>query len=329
MRQASAHHGLELDLLQYTPEGFAADLAAMMYHLEGPIGGLMNCGLSRVVRAARQDGTIVLLGGMGLDEVFGGYRSIHEMYVRRRLRDGKPDAEIALAEYAQAYGLSVEAARKRLAGTQDIGHVSIDGTDGLAPGLLRPEIRELGYRAALDGDVRTVLRDYLQVSKIPRNMRMMDGLSMAFGIEYRSPFLDPVFVDYGLSLPVESYFEGGLTKVPMRRALSDSMYPEVAWAAKRNVQAPQVAWLTRPPLSDFVRSLISSERFASRGYLDAKEAVRVFNAFCTRPGPNSLFVWQWLNLELWHRLFVDNGPDGISRPTWSQVESAAARRARR
>jgi asparagine synthase (glutamine-hydrolysing) len=329
MRQAAAHHDLELDLLEYTPDGFAADLAAMMYHLEGPIGGLMNCGLSRVVRAAREDGTIVLLGGMGLDEVFGGYRSIHEIYVRRGLRDGQPDAEVALAEYAHAYGLPVEAARQRLAGEQDVLRVSIDGTDGLAPGLLKPEIRELGHRASVEGDVQTALREYLQVSKIPRNMRMMDGLSMAFGVEYRSPFLDPVFVDYGLSLPVESYFAGGLTKVPMRRALADRMYPEVAWAAKRNVQAPQVAWLTRPPMSDFVRSLIGSGRFASRGYLDAKAAVEAFEAFCARPGPNSLFVWQWLNLELWHRLFVDDEPDSITRPTWSQVEPAAVRRARR
>ena len=97
-----------------SPTSFGADLTAMMYHLEGPIGGLMNCGLSRVVRAAREDGTIVLLGGMGLDEIFGGYRNVHEIYVRGRLREHHQDAEAVLAEYAQAYGLTPEVARRRL-----------------------------------------------------------------------------------------------------------------------------------------------------------------------------------------------------------------------
>ena len=74
---------------------------------------------------------------------------------------------------------------------------------------------------------------------------------------------------------------------------------------KRNIQTPQVDWLKTEPLKSFIKDLILDERFASRGFFKIDEVKNTFKDFCNSKYNNSFFVWQWINLELWHRIFID------------------------
>jgi asparagine synthase (glutamine-hydrolysing) len=315
---AAAHHGLRTCILPYSPEAFRAAIEPMMWHLEGPIGGLMNCALAPVMRAFRDQGIVVVQDGTGLDEAFGGYRNHHDLHLGLALEAGGRAADEAVEGYARNWGVSLDAARAagRAALCETV--TAIDGTvpvrrELLDAGFVRRESRPLVVTPGTGDRLRDALARYLQTEKIPRNTRMKDRLSMAFSIELRLPFLDHRLVEFGLSLPPALLFRLGRTKSVVRDALAGAMDDDVRLAAKRSIQAPQGPWLMRAPMRELVESMLGSESFASRGMFDVPGCKAAFERFCTGADANSFFVWQWINVEQWFRTFVDR--DAVASPT--------------
>ncbi len=311
---AASHHGLESEIRSFSPEAFLASLKPLTWHLEGPIGGLANCALSLVYKMARERGVTVLQDGTGLDEAFAGYRNHHNLHVGLMLELGGHDSLLAAEEYAKIWGVDIVEARRigeaELARTRIGKQTSIDGTLPTRPDLLSPALLSTyGNQSVLIPNkpdlMRAALIDYLQVRKVPRNTRMKDRLSMAYGIELRLPFLDHVLVEYALSIPPKYYFMHGRTKSIVREALSGVMDDSVRIAKKRSIQAPQGAWLMNQPMKSYIGDLITSSSFSDRGIFDQKKVVAAFDTFCKEGAKNSFFVWQWINVELWFRMFID------------------------
>ena len=73
------------DIQSFSKKDFLDSIKPMIWHLEGPSGGLMNCALKMVFERAFKTGTTVLLDGTGLDEAFGGYRYHHNLFLVLRL----------------------------------------------------------------------------------------------------------------------------------------------------------------------------------------------------------------------------------------------------
>ena len=304
---AAQYHRLPFEVLGYTIDEFHSHIRPLMWHLEGPIGGLMNCAFVPVMAAFRAAGIKVVQDGTGLDEAFGGYRNHHNIYLGRALREGGSQAEAALRDYARNWGVTEQDARGAALGSLTESVTAIDGTIAVRPELLDPRLAaETASIRAVTGDpIRDALIDYLQIRKIPRNTRMKDRLSMAYGLELRLPFLDHRLIEFALSVPVDHYFSQGRSKSIVREALVGAMDDDVRLAVKRSIQAPQGPWLRREPMRGYVQSLIDSESFASRGLFDVKAVKQAFAQFCDGAFDNSFFVWQWINVEEWHRMFID------------------------
>jgi asparagine synthase (glutamine-hydrolysing) len=308
---AARHHGLNATIRTYQPDQFRASLSAMVWHLEGPVGGLMNSALAEVMQAARGDGVKVLQDGTGIDEAFAGYRNLHALHCGSAILAGDATSDAFLAEFAAHWGVTVTQARDEALKVASGPATAIDGTVPTRVDLLKPAWRHPSDRAARPTASDPLLQEqvaYLQVSKIPRNMRMKDRLSMAYGLELRLPFLDHRIVEYGLSLPPELLFLDGWSKSILRNALSGAMDEDVRTAVKRSVHTPQGPWLRRPPMADYVKALIESDSFAERGYFDVAAVGAAFGDFVAKGAANSFFVWQWINLEEWHRVFIDQDP---------------------
>lgn len=323
VESAASAYGLRVHMDSFDPVRFRDSIAPLVWHLEGPVGGLMNCGRGACVARARANGFPVLLDGTGIDEAFGGYRNHQNLYLGQVLLQRGAAAETALADYARVWGVSTAKARAIAEGALAAGITAIDGTSPARPDLVNEQTRDLvaalpQAAPAFPGDpLRSSLADYLMRSKIPRNMRMMDRLSMAFGLETRMPFLDHPIVEFGLGLPPGQWFGHGLTKWGMRDALAGLLPDEVRLAAKRSVHTPQTLWLRDAPMRDYVRSLIESDSFADRGLFDVAAVRRAFDRFCAEGADNSLFVWQWINVEEWFRVFIDKIPAPSIRQVYS------------
>ncbi|WP_341702924.1 asparagine synthase (glutamine-hydrolyzing) [Ferrovibrio sp.] len=331
MEAAAGHHGLATRILPYSAEDFRGHIRPMMWHLEGPIGGLMNCALAPVMRAAHADGIVVVQDGTGLDEAFGGYRNHHDLYLGLALRSGGPEADDALRGYCANWNCSADHARRAARSALDNTVSAIDGTVPVRPELLdRAFVGTHGAPLAPGPQTGDALIDglatYLQVEKIPRNTRMKDRLSMAYSLELRLPFLDHRLVEFGLSLPPHLMFLHGRTKSIIREALAGAMDDNVRLAAKRSIQAPQGPWLMREPMRSYVRDLIGSDSFADRGMFDPGLCRQAFDRFCTGADANSFFVWQWINVEEWFRTFVDGDSVETSFPLDATMKKPMASR---
>lgn len=328
---AAEYHGLSSRTFGYDPAGFQADISPLMWHLEAPIGGLMNCALTAVMSAARASGIKVLQDGTGLDEAFAGYRNHHNLYVGLLERSGDPGYETAVKEYASNWDTTPEATRAAGRAALVDTVTAIDGTipvrpDLLAAGFFDPVAAQDNV-AATDGTdaLRAGLIDYLQVRKIPRNTRMKDRLSMGFGLELRLPFLDHRLVEYALSMPHAFYFLHGRSKSIVREALAGAMDEKVRTAKKRSIQAPQGPWLRQEPMRSYVGDLIHSRSFRERDVFDAGKVAGAFDHFCEQGADNSFFVWQWINVEEWYRTFVDHSAPTRVNPVCSDFYTETTR----
>lgn len=312
---AASAYSVQSKITTFDITAFFKSIKPMMWHLEGPIGGLMNCALIPVMEAAQNSGVKVLLDGTGPDEAFGGYRNHHNLFIATLLKRGDPNSTRHIQNYANVWGVPVDAVETlALREFENLSmNTAIDGTLSTQKDCMNfhPDNIVIGKSDNLEltGDLlKDSLIHYISGSKIFRNMRFLDRLSMAYGIEVRLPFLEHDFIELGLCIPNEWYFLDGYTKGVIRRALKGLMPDKVRLAKKRSIQAPQGQWLRSAPFREYIWDMLNSTKFAQRGYFDPARCKEKYQSFLDGNFDNSFFVWQWINLEEWHSVFVDADP---------------------
>ena len=263
-----------------------------------PFGGTLVCGYNALYELARQEEVTVLLDGNGVDEVFLGYKRYHQIYVASATSTS--ERELLAAEFEAFWG---ERPKAIIAGA------AIDGTDGLRPQVITAQLRACSphvgtVQAEFFSPVRQAAADDLLRTKIPRGLRFNDRVSMAHSRELRVPFLDHRLVEFGFGIPEKFLFGAQGSKLLFRKLLAKRAPDSIAFAAKRSVQSPQREWLA-DGWHGLVEEILSSDSFRSRGWIDPDRARYEYEAYLRGSQENSFFIWQWLNLELWARSFLD------------------------
>jgi len=319
IKSAASYYNLESRIEPYTINDLKASIRPLMWHMEGPIGGLATCALGKVMQTAMEMGIRVIQDGTGLDEAFGGYHSHHNLYVGMLHKNGNSKAQKALYEYMANWGVDKPTALKAIEVAMKHNNVSIDGTIPVRPDLIKTdvlqdynEVYNEVYQCVLGDPLKDNLVYYIQTQKIPRNTHMKDRVSMAYSTELRLPFLDHRLVEYALSLPTDYYYLYGRTKSIVREALAGDMDDTVRLAFKRSIQAPQGQWLREEPMKSYVLDLINSRSFKDREVFDVQKVKKSYYEFCQGNIENSFFVWQWINMEEWFRIFIDNSIDNYN-----------------
>ncbi|MDC0074610.1 asparagine synthase (glutamine-hydrolyzing), partial [Alphaproteobacteria bacterium] len=308
---AASYHNQSSKIISFSISNFLESIDPCMWHLEGPIGGLMNCALTSISKTARENGVTVLQDGTGIDEAFGGYQNHHSLFISELEKNNSNDFNKSLIEYASNWGLTVESARAIIDKTLHNQYSAIDGTKPEDPDLLSKKFikNSLNYKKVNfdhETSVKLELIDYLTKNKIPRNMRMKDRVTMAYGVELRLPFLDHRLIELALSLPTKFFFLNGYSKSIVRQALKDIIDPSVTFAKKRSIQAPQGKWLKSKIFQEYINDMINSYSFANRDIFDVNKVKEKYIEFCSKDMENSFFVWQWINIDSWYRVFIDN-----------------------
>lgn len=263
-----------------------------------PFGGTFVCGYNALYELAERENVTVLLDGNGVDEVFLGYKRHHQIYVSSSASPA--EREQRATDFKAFWGDNPRAV---------LPGASIDGTDGLFPEAITHGLRAHGVQvkaseSQFGSAVRQAAANDLLHAKIPRGLRFNDRVSMAHSRELRVPFLDHRLVEFGFGIPEEFLFGAQGTKLLFRKLLSKRAPSSVAFASKRSVQSPQREWLGTG-WRELVEQVLASDSFRSRGWIDPACAQVAYNAYLHGQQENSFFIWQWLNLELWARTFLD------------------------
>jgi asparagine synthase (glutamine-hydrolysing) len=181
------------------------------------------------------------------------------------------------------------ALRHRLQGVDPYAahHAAMDRRRG------KPLLEQLLY-----ADTATYLHELLM---------KQDQMSMAASIESRVPFLDHPLVEWVTGLPASLKLNGLTTKVVLREAMKDKLPPEILSRKKMGFPVPVGAWL-RGSHRHVADEFITSERALSRGLFDVSAVRALVAEHMAGSANHDERLWALLNLEVWHRLWIDGEP---------------------
>ena len=301
-QKAAAIAGRSISSITAETDDWYATLKKIVWHMDSPGYSPAVFPLWNIMRAARSDGVPVLLEGQGADEIFGGYPQ-YSAYETVSLLGSGPKGWAALPNHgkgmAASFGLWNTARwHMRLAGDplyrqyrQRYGRARLLRNQYLthAAPLTPPPSRQQGIFGAL-------LRDHSQ-NILPSLLHYGDSISMAHGIEARTPFLDFRIVEWVFRTH-PTLMRGGDTKIPVRDYLRTHGFCEIAERKdKKGYPTPLGAWLK----TEAVR--ISRELFANSSapiwqYLNMKE-VRDMCGRGTQEYAADLQVYKILTTNIW------------------------------
>ena len=279
-----------------------------IFYQEYPIGGLMNMAQTLNYFTINKKGFKVVLDGAGVDEIFCGYKPFHQKYLLDLYLNKNPKFESSLRNYCLFWEEDYQKALSNiLALSKNKIRTEIDGTFSSCSDLIEKNFiipneynADLNEMSLLDMQI-----NYLKYFKLNRGLRMKDRGSMKNSVELRAPFIDHHLVEFGLNLNKDLYFLFGRTKSIFRELFKGDIEEEVRTTQKININAPQGQWLRKEKTIKFTRDIINSESFRSRKIFNHDKVSKSYESYCQNPGKNSFFIWQWINFELWHRVFID------------------------
>jgi asparagine synthase (glutamine-hydrolysing) len=304
-------------------------LPRLVYHMDEPAIDMAIP--SYLVSCAARESMRVMLSGMGGDEVFAGYPRQMAMklagafdpvpqLLRRPLMKtiaavlpggmpGKLTAPLRNAKkFARSAALNFQ---ERYLGFETYF------TDEMKSQLYTDELREStrgldAYAAHHDYFARAQnaapLNQLLYVDLktfLPcLNLMTTDKTSMAANLEVRVPFLNIEMLKLAARMPPDLKLRGLKRKYILKRAAEKLLPREVVWRKKAGFGAPIRSWL-RGPLRPMVDDLLSEAAVSKRGLFEPQEVRRIIEANLSGREDFNLQVFQLLNLELWHRQFID------------------------
>jgi asparagine synthase (glutamine-hydrolysing) len=160
------------------------------------------------------------------------------------------------------------------------------------------------------------------MTRIPDHLLpIVDRMAMAHGLEVRPPLLEHHMVEFAAGLPVGLKLRGTTLKYALRRVAARYLPEVLIDRPKQGFGFPLAHWMRRE-IRPLLEETVRSSRFVARGVFDQAYIARLVEEHVEGKQDHNFRLWILLNLEVWHRLFID----GESREeTLAWVEGPAHR----
>jgi asparagine synthase (glutamine-hydrolysing) len=215
--------------------------------------------------------------GQGADEVFGGYHWYPHM-----LRSNDP-----VSDYMRVY---CEHSHEEIADALD---PSLAGGD-----FSRALVEENFENAASDRAIDKALELDQRIMMIDDPVKRVDNMTMAFGLEARTPLLDHELVELAARIPAEMKIKNGGKHI-LKEAARGLVPDEIIDRKKGYFPVPALKFL-RGPMLDFVRDVLNEPAAKTRGIFKREYIDRLLKSperELTAKGNSKL--WQAALLEYW------------------------------
>ncbi len=332
-RQVAEHFRTEHHEFTVTPKAVDV-LPELIWHSDEPFADpsiLPTYYLSKMTR----NYVTVALSGDGGDESFAGYESyIGEKlaayyrripsYVRNRLirgalgrypeSTGRSDPIRRLKRFMEKAEMPPERREWRLAFSNEMKEAiysddfrrQMAGSDSLS-------LREREFFRIERDDMTTRLLNLDVKVYLPEDLLVKaDRASMAHALEVRSPFLDHYLMEFSASIPANLKFRGLTTKYILKKAFAGLLPNGIINRPKQGFGVPLGTWF-RGGLKELSYAVLLDERAIQRGYFKKDAVKALLDEHCSGRFDHGHRIWTLLNLELWHRTFVDD--PGLSYPS--------------
>lgn len=188
-RRVAARLGVELDLMEVTPESWRRGFVAATVHFGSPLTNASVVTVAQLAKRARDGGVKVLLTGEGADELFGSYDTLHAD---------------ALQDVLPRHHRLVRRAERTMIGdpTPPSAWATLSTPPG-GPDLIGEALFAYGGHPVERCRVEARLLAHFDLS-LAWLLNRIDANLMQSSVEGRVPFLDPDLVRLVLNLPLEA-----------------------------------------------------------------------------------------------------------------------------
>jgi len=140
---------------------------------------------------------------------------------------------------------------------------------------------------------------------LPENLLVkMDIATMANSLEARSPFLDHKLIEFTAQIPSNLKLKGFTSKYILKRALKNLLPRKILHRDKMGFGLPIGEWFRRE-LRSYVQAVLLDKRCIDRGYFKKDAIQQLLDEHISGRMDHGYRLWILLNLELWHRIFID------------------------
>jgi len=307
---------------------FFGALPKLVWHEDEPIAHPSSVPLYFVSKLAREHVKVVLTGE-GSDELLAGYGkypraafnwragTIYERLLPQALRTTfargvLPHLPRRLARYANRSFLAMDRSPEAMFFDNFAAIRLADQQRLLSPAFAAAATRQQAYASSLSyfntPNGSSTLLDRLLYSDIKTYLvellMKQDQVSMATSIESRVPFLDHRLVEYAATLPDAWKLQGWTTKRVLREAMKGLLPDSILNRPKMGFPVPFADW-TRGAWNSVVRDVLLDRRSRERGIIDPLAVDRLLTDHAAGRTVGGDRLWTLLNLELWHRTFID------------------------
>jgi asparagine synthase (glutamine-hydrolysing) len=329
-RQVAEHLHVTLESFLLKPE--VSLLPKMVFSVEEPDAATAVFANYLISKMAREDGTTVLLSGMGGDEVLLGYRSHLALRAFERV-DWIPRClsglvlSAATSLTSAVWGASsaiprrLRKFRRALLGDGLERFVAL--SDWSSPevrrALIRPEYSaQLETSRGRGGPMRRYFDDFRGVGDLNRCSHLMipsflgahnflysDKSSMACSVESRVPFMDVEFMRLCARIPERHKLKGRTTKYLLKAAMERYLPHSVVYrSGKTGFGPPLRSWVTGG-LDPVVRELLSPQSLVARGFFEPSAVERIVRENRENRADHAYLIYCLVVLELWFKTFLD------------------------
>jgi asparagine synthase (glutamine-hydrolysing) len=303
-------------------------LPKMIWHLDEPLSDPAAINTYLISKAAREIDIVVLLNGMGGDEIYGGYRKqlaclkadVYKKYLPGFIRYAVKKFFDLIPVATSSQGLKYFRWLKRFLLIASLPRVerflssdlSLNGEQ-----FERMFSKEIGYENTHfyksqyknfeSNDLSYLTEMCLNDTKVmlpEHNLNYSDKASMAASIESRPPLTDHLSVEFMFTLDPRFRIKKNIQKYLLKKVSEKYLPREIIYRPKAPFGSPLRSWI-RGPLSEMVDDFLSADSIKKRNLYNINYVERLIKYDRDGKEDNSHIIWTLLTNEIWFRTFFD------------------------
>ena len=170
-----------------------------------------------------------------------------------------------------------------------------------------PLLREFFDDGAASHVIDRMLHTDCMTRLADHQLPIVDRMSMAHGLEVRSPFLDHRVAEYASRIPAPWQLRRGRLKAVTRELAERYLPRELVMRQKQGFGFPLALWL-RGPLRTLIEQVVDHSRLAEAGIFRREEMKRLVAEHLSGALDHNYRLWMLFHLELFYRHSVEGEP---------------------
>lgn len=323
------HFKTEHTVFSLTNDDLYEHVRSILNYIDEPFGDSSAINVYILSKQTRKHATVALSGD-GADEILAGYnkhaafyRSFHPGAKEKMVQGLRPlwnmipqsrnnalsNKARQFARFAEGMKLSAkdrywrwaafadENAAKNLLTAESIANVSEQHYTSTKADLLKDITDSRNINEILLTDTKLLL---------PNDMlTKVDLMSMANGLEVRTPFLDFEVVDFIFSLPEDFKINSGIRKRILQDAFRDVLPAQLYKRPKKGFEVPLLKWFRKEMKSMIVDDLLSEKLINEQGIFNYAEIRRLKEQlFSSNPGDVHARIWGLVVFQSWWKKYM-------------------------